>query len=240
MAHVPDLVDFVKGLALLSGPDTQVSIENPSLANILEDMQFDTIYHEHYSYLSASAVAKIGRMNGLDLIKVEQIDIHGGSNRYWLTKSSLESTIHDSVKEMISRENEILLFSHEKWSGYSLEVENIMKGLSTWLRAGKTEGKRIYGYGAAAKASTILNSIEVEPGSIIAIADKSLEKQDRYMPPNGVKVISPQKLFLENPTDVLIFPWNIKAEITEYLNANLDTNVRMWCVIPTMHQVVFN
>jgi hypothetical protein len=240
MAHVPDLVDFVKGLALLSGPDTQVSIENPSLANILEDMQFDTIYHEHYSYLSASAVAKIGRMNGLDLIKVEQIDIHGGSNRYWLTKSSLESTIHDSVKEMISRENEMLLFTHEKWSGYSLEVENIMEGLSTWLRAGKTEGKRIYGYGAAAKASTILNSIEVEPGSIIAIADKSLEKQDRYMPPNGVKVISPQKLFLENPTDVLIFPWNIKAEITEYLNANLDTNVRMWCVIPTMHQVVVN
>ena len=240
MAHVPDLVDFVKGLALLSGPDTQISIENPSLTNILEDMQFDTIYHEHYSYLSASSVAKIGNMNGLDLIKVEHIDIHGGSNRYWLRKSSLHVTIHDSVEKMISKENEMRLFDNEKWLGYSAEVRKILNGLISWLRVSKAEGKKIYGYGAAAKASTILNSIEVEPGSIIAIADKSLEKQHRYMPPLGLEIISPQKLFVENPTDVLIFPWNLKLEIAAYLYGNLDSSVRIWCAIPRMHQVVIN
>ena len=92
MAHVPDLVDFIKGLAILCGPDTQISVENPSLSNILVGMQFDTIYHEHYSYLSASSVARLGKMYGLNLFKVEQLSIHGGSNRYWLRVSTSDGT----------------------------------------------------------------------------------------------------------------------------------------------------
>ena len=96
---------------------------------------------------------------------------------------------------------------------------------------------RIYGYGAAAKASTILNSINLEVGLLIAIADASLEKQDRFMPPHGIKIISPLQLFIENPTDVVIFPWNIKSEIANYLRANLGERVRLWCAIPEMHQV---
>ena len=107
MAHVPDLVDFMRGLALLCGPETQISIENPSLSNILIEMQFDTIYHEHYSYLSAYTVAKLGKLHGLHLANVEGLAIHGGSNRYWLNKNADEDITHAGVDSKIQAEIEI-------------------------------------------------------------------------------------------------------------------------------------
>ena len=104
----------------------------------------------------------------------------------------------------------------------------------------KKLGKKVYGYGAAAKASTILNAIAVEPNFILKIADISLEKQDRYMPPHGIKIISPEELFSSSPTDVVIFPWNIKSEIADFLRKNLGSEVALWCAIPTMHEVKVN
>ena len=237
MAHVPDLVDFVKGLSLLCGPETEISIENPSLANILVGLQFDTIYHEHYSYLSATSVANIGQMNGLNLFKVEQLSIHGGSNRYWLRKSNVENSIDSSVKTIISNEAEIQLLNLMEWADYSSKVSKVLNGFLLWLRAGNLEGRKIYGYGAAAKASTLLNSLEIEPNLMIAIADVSLEKQERFMPPFGIKIISPQDLFTSSPTDIVIFPWNIKTEIAKFLRSNLGEDVRLWCVIPEIHEV---
>jgi hypothetical protein len=237
MAHVPDLVDFVKGLSLLCGPETEISIENPSLTNVLIGLQFDTIYHEHYSYLSATSVANIGRMNGLNLFKVEQLSIHGGSNRYWLRKSNAENSIDFSVKTIISNEAEIHLLDSMEWANYSSKVSKILNGFLLWLRASNLEGRKIYGYGAAAKASTLLNSIEIEPNLVTAIADVSLEKQERFMPPHGIKIISPQDLFIASPTDIVIFPWNIKTEIAKFLRSNLGEDVRLWCVIPEIHEV---
>jgi len=96
---------------------------------------------------------------------------------------------------------------------------------------------RIYGYGAAAKASTLLNAFDLQPDLMNAIADASQEKQNRFMPPNGIKIISPQQLFEQKPTDIVIFPWNIKTEIASSLNRNLGASVRLWCAIPEMHQV---
>lgn len=237
MAHVPDLLDFVKGLAVLCGPETQISIENPSLANILVEMQFDTIYHEHYSYLSTTAVRNIGKMSGLELFKVEELTVHGGSNRYWLRKSLRESLIHESVRKFIAIEAELSLFDSSEWINYSSKVSGIMDGFHFWLRTSKDVGRRVYGYGAAAKASTILNSIEVEPDLVTAIADISFEKQKRFMPPHGIKIISPQELFSAGATDVVIFPWNIKLEIATFLRSNLGSEVRLWCAIPEMHEV---
>jgi hypothetical protein len=237
MAHVPDLVDFVKGLAILCGPETQISIENPSLANILVGMQFDTIYHEHYSYLSATSVARISAKSGLHLAKVEELSIHGGSNRYWLTKFAENIFTDDSVRKIIQVENRQGLFDFLKWGEYSNKVSKILGDFHNWVRETKDANGRIYGYGAAAKASTILNSIDIEPGFITAIADASLEKQSRFMPPNGIKIISPERLFAESPTDIVIFPWNIKAEIAEFLSKNLEVNTRLWSVIPEMSEV---
>lgn len=237
MAHVPDLKDFIKGLALLCGPDTQISIENPSLSNILVGMQFDTIYHEHYSYLSASSVAKLSNMYGLNLYKVEQLSIHGGSNRYWLNNLAMDSLPDSSVRNLMKVETESGLFDFNVWDNFSSKVSKILADFLTWLRLADESDRRVFGYGAAAKASTILNSIDVAPNLVKAIADISLEKQSRFMPPHGIRIISPQDLFLEKPTDVIIFPWNIKSEIANFLRLNLGDQVRLWCAIPEMHQV---
>lgn len=237
MAHVPDLIDFVKGLAILCGADTQISIENPSLSNILIGMQFDTIYHEHYSYLSASAVSKIGKSRGLLLFKVEELSIHGGSNRYWLRAASENAPIHPSVDSVIRKEQNARLFDGSEWKNYSLKVQRILNDFRNWLAEGAENGSRVFGYGAAAKASTILNSINFEVKFMKAIADASPEKQNRFMPPHGIEIISPQQMFAEKPTDVVIFPWNIKSEIAKYLRSNLDAGIRLWCAIPEMHQV---
>jgi len=237
MAHVPDLIDFIQGLSILCGPETQISVENPSIANILIGMQFDTIYHEHYSYLSATSVSKLGKLHGLHLSRVEELTIHGGSNRYWLTKVE-ENLVHDeSTVKIISVENEQGLFNSNNWDAYSDKVTKILGNFLNWLQTTKATGGNTYGYGAAAKASTILNSIDIHPGLVVAIADASIEKQNRFMPPYGIEIISPQELFIGEPTDVVIFPWNIKTEIAQYLHSNLGTEVRIWCAIPEMHQV---
>jgi len=237
MAHVPDLFDFVNGLRILCGSETQISIENPSLANILVGMQFDTIYHEHYSYLSATTVARISEMNGLRLSKVEELSIHGGSNRYWLTKMESDYISDSSVLRVSAFEAESGLFNSNNWASYSSSVFTILGGFQDWLSTGNENNRKIFGYGAAAKASTLLNAIDVNPNLLFAIADVSLEKQQKFMPPNGTKIVSPQELFDSNPTDVLIFPWNIKLEIATYLRANLDEDVRLWCAIPNMHEI---
>jgi hypothetical protein len=176
-------------------------------------------------------------MNGLNLFKVEQLSIHGGSNRYWLRKSNAEDSIDLSVKTIISNEAEIHLIDSMEWANYSSKVSKILNGFLFWLRASNLEGRKIYGYGAAAKASTLLNSIEIEPNLVTAIADVSLEKQERFMPPHGIKIISPQDLFIASPTDIVIFPWNIKTEIAKFLRSNLGEDVRLWCVIPEIHEV---
>ncbi len=239
MAHVPDLVDFTRGLAILCGPETRISIENPSLANILIGMQFDTIYHEHYSYLSAFAVEELSKINGLQLFKVEELSIHGGSNRYWLRKMTQGSLVDGSVSKVIKFEIDNNLFDTNAWADYSSKVSTIIDEFLNWVRDGKEENRRIFGYGAAAKASTLLNLIQIEDGLIQAIADASLEKQARFMPPHGIRIFSPEELFSESPTDVVIFPWNIKFEIASYLRANLADSVRLWCAIPELHEVKF-
>ena len=237
MAHVPDLRDFLNGLTLLCGPETRISIENPSLSNILIGLQFDTIYHEHYSYLSATSVDHLGKLHGLKLFRVEELSIHGGSNRYWLQKLSSNNVVETSVEKLKNLENESGLFEAKEWRNFSSKVSGILEEFLNWLKNGEENNLRIFGYGAAAKASTMLNSIALTPNLIKSIADLSLEKQGRFMPPHGIKIITPEELFVEKPTDIVIFPWNIKSEIANFLRTNLGNSVRIWCAIPEMHQV---
>ncbi len=237
MAHVPDLVDFIQGLNILCGPTTEISIENPSMANILVGMQFDTIYHEHYSYLSATTVSYLSKLNGLQLFRVEDLSIHGGSNRYWLRKFTDKKGIEPSVVSVKNLEKVANLFEPSEWANLSLSVSNLLLDFQDWLKLSTGGDRRVFGYGAAAKASTILNSIELVPNLIHGIADLSQEKQGRFMPPHGIKIFSPQELILEKPTDIIIFPWNIKLEIASFLRSNFGEQVRLWCAIPELHQV---
>jgi C-methyltransferase C-terminal domain/Putative zinc binding domain/Methyltransferase domain len=238
MAHVPDLNDFVLGLSILCGNETQISVENPSLANIALGLQFDTIYHEHYSYLTAFAVQNISRKHGLNLFKVESIKTHGGSNRYWLNRAESIQESNLSVQQLVSQEVSLGLFDTSCWREIDLKVKEIQDEFFAWLKQAKESGLRVYGYGAAAKASTLINSINIESGMLLGIADISLEKQGRFMPPKSIEIISPQTLSQLKPTDVIIFPWNIKDEIVASLRASLDKEVRYWCPIPRMSEVV--
>ena len=137
----------------------------------------------------------------------------------------------------LSLEVQSHLFEPTEWENFSTKVDRILEGFQKWLEVGQDVDRRVYGYGAAAKASTILNSIDLVPNLLTAIADMSLEKQGRFMPPHGISIISPKELLAEMPTDVVIFPWNIKSEIATYLRSNLGDQVRIWCAIPEMHQV---
>jgi hypothetical protein len=238
MAHVPDIRDFIQGLAILCGSQTQISVENPAFSNILVGRQFDTIYHEHYSYLSATSVARLCEMQGLTLFQIDTLKIHGGSNRYWLKKSQVDNEVRPSVERIMREERVDGLFDSGKWNDFSSQVSKNLGEFRDFLETGRESNKRILGYGAAAKASTLLNSIDATSNLLKAIADISPEKQGRFMPANGIAIISPTELLVENPTDIVIFPWNIKLEIANLLRSYLGDQVRLWCLIPEMHEVL--
>ena len=236
LAHVPDLQDFYKGLSILCGEKTKISIENPPISNIISGLQFDTIYHEHYSYLSAIAVKKISSMHHLQLFQIEKIDTHGGSYRFWLRQDS-ESLIDYSVDSAIDEEKSMGITSKYVWENLESAVRACISDFKKWLCEAEIQKKTVYGYGAAAKTSVILGLMVNEAKVIKAIADESEEKQGRYIPSVGIKIVHPKEILDSQPTDIIIFPWNIKQEIIEYIDLNSSTKIRKWCIIPSIHQV---
>lgn len=237
MAHVPDIQDFIGGLAKVAGPNTVISIENPSLMNFLEKNQFDTIYHEHYSYLTAHSVARIVGNFGLELFDLQQIPTHGGSNRYWLRSSSSSEPKNGIVDLHIESELSHGLFDRDAWHAFSDEVKTTLADFASWLKSSFEEGRKVVGYGAAAKASTLLNGAGVERKWFVAIADASHEKQGRFMPAAGIPIISPQEMFKLKPTDVVIFPWNIQDELIQLIKGGSQMDTRIWRVIPHLEQI---
>lgn len=237
LAHVPDINDFVKGISILTGPNTSISIENPSILNILVEGQFDTIYHEHFSYLSVNSMKTIAHFSGLLLTNVEEIPIHGGSNRYWLNRPG---TIETNAKVQFLSDLEVKkgLFSLERWSDAQQKMENTILEFRKLLSATSTAGGVFCGYGAAAKCSTVLNMANVKEGELVSIADESDEKQGRYLPSINIPIESPQDMFERNPTDIVIFPWNIETELKEkILSSSRNTRPNMWKLVPTLVKI---
>jgi len=236
-AHVPDLRDFFSGLDMLAGNETLISIENPSILNLIRENQFDTIYHEHYSYLSAFTIKKISKEFKLNLFKVEPIATHGGSNRYWLKREELNDSERLAVDAFIESELNAGLLSIPVWSKFSNGVQTTLFNLAEWLRNCSLEGRRVFGFTAAAKASTILNAGRISQNEIAGIADSSPEKQGRLLPSLGIPIISSEELCKNNPTDILIFAWNISEEISKIIWDKLGLNVRCWVAIPDLREL---
>ena len=232
LAHVPDIIDFLNGLSILCGVDTKISIENPSLSNILFGKQFDTIYHEHYSYLSGTSVSIFADQLGLQLFSAEKLSTHGGSVRYWLQRAGNQNTIHNSVSALIKLEEKQALFEANSWSSFAVEIHNKLQGFRNWSASIKEEGGVVCGFGAAAKASTLINSSKLQKGSISAIADSSSEKQGRFMPRYNIPIIKPEQLLNYEPTDIIIFPWNIADEIETSINNIFHRPPRIWKTLP--------
>lgn len=234
MAHVPDLRDFVKGLAILSGPDTQISIENPSILNILIEKQFDTIYHEHFSYLSCISVEYISNEFGLTLFDLDHLSTHGGSNRYWLRKGL--SVKSDVLLTEIQREGRAGVKDESAWQFANKDVAQNLVNLKKWLEECHKAGESVIGYGAAAKASTLLNAADINLELLSEICDLSEEKIGRYMPSANYKIISYENFLKRKPRHVLIFPWNLLREISEQIRKDLPES-DLWVAIPSLKRL---
>ncbi|MDP1712758.1 MAG: class I SAM-dependent methyltransferase [Candidatus Nanopelagicaceae bacterium] len=237
VAHVPDIQDFFQGLSNLANEETLISIENPSILNLITGNQFDTIYHEHYSYLSAFAIRNLGEKFGLNLFGIEEISTHGGSNRYWMKRSVLSATERENVDKFIAHELEVGLINEAIWKSFASAVSESLGELRDWLAERQVNRNNVLGFTAAAKASTILNAAQIPGTAIMAITDSSPEKQGRYLPSLGLPIISLQDMSSMKPTDILIFAWNIAPEISQLIWRELGSNVRCWVAIPKLKEL---
>jgi 2-polyprenyl-3-methyl-5-hydroxy-6-metoxy-1,4-benzoquinol methylase len=236
LAHVPDLDDFVGGFAILCGDDTTITVENPSFVTLLTQTQFDTIYHEHYSYLSAHAVSLLMARHGLELVKVEELTTHGGSYRYWIRKAGA-TTADAGLAPLVERELAAGLLDPQSWRAFELRSLTAVEGLQTWLAERSAAGGRVAAYGAAAKGNTLLNAAGVTAADLVVVADGSREKQGRWLPGSRVPIVAPEALADSAPTDVLVLPWNIAGEIVAVLAERVPT-ATPWAAIPEMRTLV--
>lgn len=215
LAHVPDLNDFVAGLGILLAEDGVLTMEFPHLLRLIEDVQFDTIYHEHYSYFSLLVVERVFARHGLTLFDVEELPTHGGSLRIYASRADGqvrgESTGLNAVR---AAEITAKLDQLETYAGFQPRVEAVRDGLLAFLNTAKANGETVAAYGAAAKGNTLLNFSGVDATQIAFVADVSLEKQNKLLPGSHIPITAPDHLKTVKPDHVLILPWNLKNEIT--------------------------
>lgn len=219
LAHVPDINDFVAGIAKLLKPEGRVSIEFPHLLRLLEGNQFDTIYHEHYSYFSLRVVQRIASSAGLAVVDVEELQTHGGSLRVWLAPQGA-ADVADAVQSVLAAEATAGLESLEAYAGFQRRAEAAKHGLLNFLLQAKRDGKRVLGYGAAAKGNTFLNYAGIQPDLLPAVADRALSKQGKFLPGSHIPVITPEQLEAQTPDVVLVLPWNLIDELRQQLTGH--------------------
>jgi SAM-dependent methyltransferase len=214
LAHVPQLNDFVAGIALLLRPNGNVTIEFPHLLELIEHVEFDTIYHEHFSYFSLHAIEQVFARHGLRLYDVERLPTHGGSLRIFAAHAA-RADLNDSacLSEVRAQETAAGLTDLGTYRRFSKRVEECRDSLLAFLAVAKREGKRVAAYGAAAKGNTLLNFCGVTPQDIAFVADRNPHKQRKFLPGTHIPVVSPEELMRAKPDYVLILPWNLRDEI---------------------------
>ena len=212
LAHVPDINDFVAGIARLLKPQGQASIEFPHLLQLLKGNQFDTIYHEHYSYLSLRTVQRIAATYGLQVVDVEQLPTHGGSLRVWLAHQGAAECV-SAVDAVLAAEAAAGLETLGAFAGFQQRAESAKHDLLEFLLAAKAQGRRVLGYGAAAKGNTLLNYAGIQADLLQSVADRALSKQGKHLPGSHIPVISPEQLASETVDSLLVLPWNLIGEL---------------------------
>jgi hypothetical protein len=213
LAHVPDIGDFVAGFRELLADEGVVTFEFPHLLNLIEKVQFDTIYHEHFSYLSLLAVEAVLRANGLRPFDVELLTTHGGSLRLFACHAGAGRDETHALKALRTREAEAGLASLDTYRGFAPRVEAVRASFRAFLDVEKLDGRRLAAYGAAAKGNTFLNYCHATPDDIEAVFDASPAKQGRFLPGSHIPILSPAAVAELKPDDLLILPWNLKEEI---------------------------
>lgn len=223
LAHVPELNDFVAGLALVLAPEGVVSLEFPHLLRLMEGAQFDTIYHEHYSYFSLLSAERVLVDHGLRVFDVEALPTHGGSLRVLACHEKSGHEPQDSVGRTRREERIAGLRRPEGYAGFGARAEGCRRALLEFLHRARHEGRQVVGYGAAAKGNTLLNYAGVGPDTIAYVADRSPHKQGRYLPGSHIHVVPPEEISRTRPDLVLVLAWNLLDEVQREL-----AHIREW------------
>lgn len=223
LAHVPDINDFVAGFAVLLKPQGVATFEFPHLLQLVQQCQFDTLYHEHFSYLSLTAVQRIFAANGLVVTDVQELPTHGGSLRVFAQRSDAAPVVHGRVGELLAREAAAGVSSAAFYGGLQGEALRIKRELLAFLLDCHARGLQVGAYGAAAKGNTLLNFAGVRADLLPYVVDRNPAKQGQYLPGSRIPVVDEAHLRAHRPDRVLILPWNLREEVT----AQLDY-VRAW------------
>lgn len=219
LAHVPDINDFVSGFRILLKPDGVATFEFPWLLNMLNKNQFDTIYHEHFSYLSLLVVSKIFTANGLNIFDVEELPTHGGSLRVFAQRSDNEVyKLAETVQSILARENAYGLNTIEAYENFRENSESCKNDLVQFLIEAKKQGKSVVGYGAAAKGNTFLNYAGIRSDLLAYIVDRNPAKANNFMPGSRIPIVDETHIKKTRPDYILILPWNLKEEIMAQLS----------------------
>jgi SAM-dependent methyltransferase len=224
LAHVPALNDFVKGMKILLKPDGVITMEFPHLLRLMQENQFDTIYHEHFSYFSFVTVERLFAEHGLRLFDVEELPTHGGSLRIFAAhRENAAIPVSERTTQLRDRELAYGMGGLAAYRGFAEQVKQTKRALLEFLIAARNEGKTVVGYGAPAKGNTLLNYCGVHTDFIDYTVDRSPHKQGRFLPGTHIPVCSPERIRETRPDYVLILPWNLKDEVMEQMG-----DIRAW------------
>ncbi|WP_047517739.1 class I SAM-dependent methyltransferase [Methylophilus sp. Q8] len=235
LAHVPDINDFAKGFSILLKENGVATFEFPHLLNLVQKNQFDTIYHEHFSYLSLTSVKSIFEKNGLQIFDVEEIPTHGGSLRIFAQRQNTGThKISDRLITLIEKENSEGVGNLNFYQDYQSKVEKIKNDLVGFLIEAKKSGKKVVAYGAAAKGNTLLNYAGIRSDLISFVVDKNPAKQNKFMPGSRIPILAEINLKQTQPDYVVILPWNLKDEVTDQLSYIKAWGGRFVTAIPSL------
>lgn len=237
LAHVPDINDFMLGLKTILADDGVVSVEFPHLLNLLKFNQFDTIYHEHFSYLSLISVVKIAKEARLDVVEVEEIPTHGGSLRVLLKHAVNESRFSPSVRSVMEDEVSYGLNSLTTYQNFQEKCLSISIEFASLVKQAKSNGKSVATYGAAAKGNTLINYSGLSECDIDFAVDACKSKQGKYLPGSKIPIYDPSFMSEAMPDLVIVIPWNIKDEIVSEIEKYAKNNVEIITVIPEINRV---
>lgn len=233
LAHVPNLNDFVEGIRILLAPKGVATLEFPHLLKLIQENQFDTIYHEHFSYFSFSTLEKVFGQHGLTLFDVESIPTHGGSLRIYACHCRDESkALTDRVFKMRELEKKEGLLELNSYLAFGQKAQTIKKSLVELLKSLKKNGKKVAAYGAPAKGNTLLNFCGIHTDLITFTVDRSPHKQGKFLPGTRIPIYAPDLLKKEKPDYVVILPWNLKEEIMKQLSFIQEWNGQFILPIP--------
>ncbi len=234
LAHVPDLNDFVAGMTILLKPEGVITLEFPHLMRLIERNQFDTVYHEHFSYFSLFSVEQVLRSHNLTVFDVEELSTHGGSLRLYVWHAANSQPVNPQVEAMRKWEESRGVRDPDAYASFGTKIEEIKRNLLDFLIDAKRQGKRVAGYGAPAKANTLLNYCGIRTDFLDYTVDVSPHKQGHYLPGTHIPIYHPDKLRETRPDYVLILPWNIREEILTQMAGVRDWGGRFVIPIPRL------